>query len=116
LPLSGFAGYALFLVMGLCAPSFTLSWSCAKEVNPPALSGMATSVVNVGGFLGTAILQPLVGWAIDRAHSVHADLTLGQGDYRVGIAILMGFAVSGLVGTFFIRETYCKYVESGKDD
>jgi sugar phosphate permease len=116
LPLSGFAGYALFLVMGLCAPSFTLSWSCAKEVNPPALSGMATSVVNVGGFLGTAILQPLVGWAIDRAHSVHADLTLGQGDYRVGIAILMGFAVSGLVGTFFIRETYCKYVGSGKDD
>jgi hypothetical protein len=39
---------------------------------------------------------------------------LGLGDYQAGIAILMGFAVSGLVGTFFIRETYCKYVELGK--
>ncbi len=116
LPLNGFVGYAVFLVMGLCAPSFTLSWSCAKEVNPPALSGMATSVVNVGGFLGTAILQPLVGWAIDQAHAGHIDSPLGLGDYQTGIAILMGFAVSGLAGTFFIRETYCKYVESGKSD
>jgi sugar phosphate permease len=114
LPLGGVSGYSIFLVMGLCAPSFTLSWSCAKEVNPPALSGMATSVVNVGGFLGTAILQPLVGWAIDQAHGGHVETPLGLGDYQAGIAILMGFAVSGLVGTFFIRETYCKYVELGK--
>ena len=70
--MSGMTGYALFFVMGLCAPSFTLSWSCAKEVNPHALSGMATSVVNIGGFLGTAIMQPLVGWAIDRAGCLSA--------------------------------------------
>jgi hypothetical protein len=77
---------------------------------------MATSVVNVGGFLGTAILQPLVGWAIDRAHAGHIESPLGLADYQVGISILMAFAVSGLAGTFFIRETYCKYVESGKVD
>jgi sugar phosphate permease len=101
--------HALFFVMGLCAPSFTLSWSCAKEVNPPALSGMATSVVNVGAFLGTAIMQPLVGWAIDRAH---ADSTapLALVDYQTGIAIFMGFSVMGLIATLFIRETHCRYV------
>jgi sugar phosphate permease len=114
LPLSGVVGYALFLAMGLCAPSFTLSWSCAKEVNPPALSGMATSVVNVGGFLGAAMLQPLVGWAIDHAHAAGGETPLGPGDYQAGIAILMGFALMGFVSTLFIRETYCKYVESGK--
>ncbi|MDO8991132.1 MAG: MFS transporter [Sideroxyarcus sp.] len=116
LPMSGVASYGLFLLMGLCAPSFTLSWSCAKEVNPPALSGMATSVVNVGGFLGTAILQPLVGWAIDQAHAVRADAPLGLADYQAGIAILAGFSLLGLLGTLFIRETYCRYVESGKPD
>ena len=52
--------------MGLGAASFTLSWACVKEVNPHALSGMATSVANTGAFLGTGILQPLVGWAIDQ--------------------------------------------------
>lgn len=116
MPLEGAVGYFIFLAMGLCAPSFTLSWSCAKEVNPPALSGMATSVVNVGGFLGTAIMQPLVGWAIDRAHAGSPESALGLGDYQAGIAILTGFALLGLVGTLFIRETFCKYVESGKLD
>lgn len=100
------ASYALFLLMGLCAPSFTLSWSCAKEVNPHALSGMATSVVNIGAFMGTAIMQPLVGWAIDHAGSVPH----GAGDYQGGIAILLGFSLMGLIATLFIRETYCRYV------
>jgi sugar phosphate permease len=103
--MSGMTGYLLFFVMGLCAPSFTLSWSCAKEVNPHALSGMATSVVNIGGFLGTAIMQPLVGWAIDRAGGG------GLAAYQSGIAILLGFSLLGLLATLFIRETYCRYVQ-----
>jgi len=116
MPLTAVAGYALFLLMGLCAPSFTLSWSCAKEVNPPALSGMATSVVNVGAFMGTAIMQPLVGWAIDRAHAGVSSAPLGLGDYQVGIAIMAGFALMGLVAILFIRETYCRYASTGQID
>jgi sugar phosphate permease len=112
LPLSGAMSHSLFFVMGLAAPSFTLSWACAKEVNPPALSGMATSVVNVGAFLGTAIMQPLVGWAIDHAHAEHAEAALAAGDYRSGLAIMLGFSVLGLVATFFIRETWCRYAET----
>ena len=114
--LSDAASYALFFIMGLSAPSFTLSWACAKEVNPHALSGMATSVVNIGAFLGTAIMQPLVGWAIDRAHSTHIDTPLGLSDYRVGLAILLGFSVTGLLATLFIRETYCRYADNGEID
>jgi sugar phosphate permease len=108
--MSDFASYTLFLVMGLCAPSFTLSWSCAKEVNPHALSGMATSVVNTGAFFGTAIMQPLVGWAVDHAHSGGSATPLILADYHGGIAILMGFSLMGLVATLFIRETYCRYL------
>ncbi|MBU1424988.1 MAG: MFS transporter [Gammaproteobacteria bacterium] len=116
MPMSSAASYVLFFVMGLCAPSFTLSWSCAKEVNPPALSGMATSVVNVGAFLGTAILQPMVGWAIDHAHAGAGAAPLGLGDYQAGIAIMAGFSLMGLIATLFIRETYCRYVSTGQID
>lgn len=108
-PMSNVASYALFFLMGLTAPSFTLSWSCAKEVNPHALSGMATSVVNIGGFMGTAIMQPLVGWAIDRVHGT-ASTPLNAADYQICIAILLGFSLLGLIATLFIRETYCRYV------
>lgn len=114
--LSTAANYSLFFAMGLFAPSFTLSWSCAKEVNPPALSGMSTSVVNVGAFLGTAIMQPLVGWAIDRAHAGSADVPMGLADYQNGIAILLAFSLMGLVATLFVRETYCRYVSTGEVD
>ncbi len=110
------ASYALFFVMGLCAPSFTLSWSCAKEVNPPALSGMATSVVNVGGFLGTAIMQPLVGWAIDHAHAGAGSALLALSDYQSGLGIMLGFSLLGLIATLFIRETYCRYADTGQAD
>ncbi len=108
--LGSVASHALFFVMGLAAPSFTLSWACAKEVNPPALSGMATSVVNVGAFLGTAILQPLVGWAIDRAHAGNST-PLGLADYQVGMSLMFGFAVIGLLAILFVRETYCRYAD-----
>lgn len=114
--MSSEASHTLFFAMGLCASSFTLSWACAKEVNPPALSGMSTSVVNVGAFLGTAILQPLVGWAIDRAHAGMSGMPLGAGDYRAGIAILAVFSLSGVLGTLFVRETYCRYVSTGQVD
>lgn len=110
------ASYSLFFAMGLFAPSFTLSWACAKEVNPPALSGMSTSVVNVGAFLGTAIMQPLVGWAIDHAHAGSAGVSPGLGDYQSGIAILLAFSLMGLIATLFIRETYCRYAGTGEID
>ena len=104
------ASHTLFFMMGLAAPSFTLSWACAKEVNPPALSGMATSVVNVGAFLGTAILQPLVGWAIDRAHAGSV-APLGLADYQSGMGIMLGFSIMGLLAILFVRETFCRYAD-----
>lgn len=105
------ASHALFFAMGLGASSFTLTWACAKEVNRHALSGMATSVVNTGAFLGTGIMQPLVGWAIDQSQRGHgAARTLA--DYQAGMGIMLGFAVMGLGAAFFIRETYCRYVRT----
>jgi len=105
--------HALFLLMGLGAAGFTLTWACAKEVNRHALSGMATSLVNTGAFLGAAILQPLVGWAIDRAAGGAGEsLTLAH--YQIGIGVLAGFALFGWLASFTLRETNCRYVtESG---
>ncbi|MBS4099292.1 MAG: MFS transporter [Sulfuricella sp.] len=108
--LPGGLSHALFFVMGLGASGFTLTWSCAKEVNPHALSGMATSVVNTGAFLGTGILQPLVGWAIDQAQRSHGGAAPVLADYQTGMGIMLGFALAGLGAAFFVRETYCRYV------
>lgn len=101
--------HALFFLMGLGAAGFTLTWACAKEVNRHALSGMATSLVNTGAFLGAAILQPLVGWVIDRAAGGSGN-ALTPESFQLGIAVLTGFALFGWLASFTLRETNCRYV------
>lgn len=108
-PLSLTASFALFGVMGWCAAGFTLSWACAKEVNPPALSGMSTSLVNTGAFFSVGILQPLVGWLLDRSASARgASAEYTAQDYRVGLIALLAFAVLGLLAALRVRETRCR--------
>ena len=97
------ATYATCALIGVSAAAFSLTWACAKEVNPPALSGMATSLVNVGCFLGAALLQPLVGWVIELyspsiAEATHEAVTMG-------IRVLAVAALGGFVAACFIRET-----------
>lgn len=109
-PLQGVSGYILFFAMGMFASTFTLCWSCAKEVNAHALSGMATSVVNIGAFLGTAMMQPAIGWVIDRVHSGLGNTPPTFEAYRAGVAILLLFALIAVLATLFIRETFCRSV------
>ena len=87
------ATLAWFFAMGLVIPGFTLSWTIAKESNRPEHSGIATSVVNTGIFLGTGILQPLVGWVVDRSKSA-GDLA---GAWSSGIVVL---ALAATLGAF----------------
>jgi sugar phosphate permease len=105
--------YPLFVLMGLGAAGFTLTWASVKEVNPPALSGMATSVINTGAFLGAAILQPLVGWAMDQGWDgklLDGARVYSEHNYQTGLGIMFGFAIVGLLGALFIRETNCHYI------
>jgi hypothetical protein len=72
---------------------------------------MANSVANTGAFLGTGILQPWVGWAIDTALQTRAEGNiLTVADYQTRMLMLFGFAVLGFLGTLRIRETYCRYI------
>jgi MFS family permease len=57
--------YALFFVMGMVSGAFVLTWPIGREVNPPALAGVAVAVVNLGGFLGAAITQGPLGALLD---------------------------------------------------
>ncbi len=94
------ATLAWFFLMGLLIPGFTLSWAVAKEVNRPEHSGIATSVVNVGIFLGTGILQPLVGWVLDRGRTAGSAAQA----WEPAIQLLAGAAFVGAAMTLLVRE------------
>ena len=95
--------YGVCALIGLSAAAFSLTWACAKEVNPPALSGMATSLVNAGCFLGAALLQPLVGWVIERNSPSVAAATAGA--VTDGLKVLAVAALVGFIAACFVRET-----------
>ena len=104
--------------MGLATAGFTLSWACAKEVNPPQLSGMATSVVNVGIFLGPAILQPTVGWLMERTWDGRTEAGVriySAADWRNGMMLLTAAAVAGLLATLLVKETGCRNIWTAKE-
>lgn len=89
------ATLAWFLLMGLLIPGFTLSWTIAKEANPPQYSGIATSVVNTGIFLGAGILQPFVGWVLDRG-ALTGDTAVA---WDHSLLVLSGAAAIALLAT-----------------
>lgn len=102
--------YPLLFIMGLSCPAFALGWACSKEVNPPEITGISTSVVNIGGFLGGAILPPIVGSVIDKYEGVLGPIKLYQNSFLYClIAVVIGY-----IAIFLVKETNCKNIYKPK--
>lgn len=105
--------YTLFAAFGVVSAGFSLTWACAKEVNPPHLSGMSTSVTNMGGFLAGALLQPAVGMLMDlRWDGAMMDgvRLYASGDYRFGMALIAAATLLGTLASLRVRETGCRNI------
>jgi hypothetical protein len=58
-------------------------------------------------------LQPLVGWSMDQGWDgklLAGARVYSEQNYQTGLGIMLGFAVVGLFGAIFIRETNCRYI------
>ena len=109
LPMPSADGAAIAAVLtGLAVPGFTLTWSIAKEVNPPERAGIAIAIANIGGFVASGILQPLVGWVVD--HGAGAVAGGSAGAYRLGIGVLVAWSLIGIVAACRLTETHCRNV------
>lgn len=93
----------LLFVMGFSTSAFVLSWGCSKEVNPPNITGISTSVVNMGGFFGAAIAPVVMGKIID-------NLGTDASAYKAAFTVCVVCSVIGFVATLFVKETRCKNV------
>ena len=98
----------LFFALGMTNGAFVLTWPLGREVNPPALAGIAVAVTNLGGFLGAALTQGPVGAVLDagwagamaggaRVYPVSA--------YRGAFAVCAGFVLLSMLMTLLLKET-----------
>lgn len=104
----------LFLMMGLAGGSSTIILSLSKEVNDPKFAGVSLSVVNMGPFAGTAILQPLMGYMLDLRWDgifVEGMKLYPLASYRLLFAVgIITLLLSFFFALFSIKETNCRNI------
>lgn len=102
---------ALMGVTGLFSASFNICWPLVKESAPLRLAGTISGVINMGIMLGPTLLQPAIGWVLDRHWQglTHAGVRIYSIEaYRAGFALIMGWMLVSWVLIFFTRETHCR--------
>ncbi|HCX87258.1 MAG TPA: MFS transporter, partial [Gammaproteobacteria bacterium] len=91
----------VLLGAGLFSGGMILGFTQAKESVPMNLAGTVSGVVNMGVMCGPMLLQPLIGWLLDRlwSGSVGPDgLRIYTFEtYRLGFALMLGWLAVAIV-------------------
>jgi MFS family permease len=101
----------LLLSVGFSSGCMTISYAFAKESVPPYLAGTASGLCNMGVVAGAMILQPAVGWLLDRqwqGQMVDGLRIYSLEAYQVAFSLMLAWVILAFILIFFTRETYCR--------
>ncbi len=101
----------LLIVAGLSSGCMIISFAFAKESVPAHLSGTVTGVTNMGVMMGPMLLQPAIGWILDRRWQgalEHGVRVYSLGAYQAGFGLMIAWAALSVILLLFTRETFCK--------
>lgn len=113
LPLPLWLTVPLLVVIGFASGNIIIGFAWAKESLPLRLMGTASGVVNMGPLLGGVLLQPGVGWLLDRGWNGTLDggVRIYAADaWQTGFSLLFATVLIALLLVPFIRETHCRQV------
>jgi MFS family permease len=101
---------------GFFSGAMILGFTQAKESVPLVLAGTVSGVINTGVMCGPMLLQPLVGWLLDRfwrgmtgtdgMRVYHFD------NYRVSFLLMLAWLAIAIVSIALTRETRCEQMSS----
>ena len=102
---------SLVIIVGLANGSVTLGFAFVKESVPPRFAGTASGIFNMGSILGVIILQPAIGWLLDRnwqgglAGGVRIyDLAA----YRSAFSLIIVLSALSVLASALTSETHCR--------
>jgi MFS family permease len=105
----------LLLATGFTSGCVIISFAFVRESVPAHLAGTVIGLNNMGFMLGPTLLQPAVGWMLDRnwgGEQVNGVRIYELAAYRIGFTLMMAWIVAALVLLFFTKETYCRRITS----
>ncbi|HWI12797.1 MAG TPA: MFS transporter [Burkholderiales bacterium] len=102
---------ALLAITGFASGAIMIGFAYAKESVPAPLAGTTGGISNMGNMLGGMVMQPAVGWVLDRMW--RGDLAQGLptyhfGAYRAAFALMLVWLVVSILLAALTRETYCR--------
>ncbi len=101
----------LIFLTGVASGAMILSFAFAKESVPPPLAGTVSGVVNMGVMSGPMILQPAMGWILDKnwAGSFESGVRVYTLEaYQSAFILMTGWALLSAVLICFARESHCR--------
>lgn len=99
--------YGFSAMLGFGAACTVLSFPMAREASPPGFTGSVTAAVNLGVFLGLAILQPLFGYVLDLGWEgllVDGARIYPLQAYRSGFLVSLAFTAVAMIAALVYRE------------
>ena len=103
--------YPLSLFIGIGGSVIPVIFGCVGDIVRPATRGIAIGLVNMGGFAGAAIAQPLFGFILDRGWQ--GEMSDGVPVYPLqafqnGLFLCCALAALGVLGALLMKETHCR--------
>ena len=106
----------LLLVTGFASGCIVISFAMAKESVPIHLAGTVSGVINGAVMTGPVVLQPLVGWILDRqwTGAIAEGVRVYSPDaYHAAFGPMVCWAALASLLLFLTHETYCR--QKGQD-
>lgn len=111
LPLPLWAVVAVLVPLGVASGNMIVGFAWVKESVPLRLTGTAAGVANMGPLMGGMLLQPGVGWLLDRHWSgalANGARIYDAAAWQAGFALLFGICCLSMLLILFARDSRCR--------
>jgi MFS family permease len=106
---------AVLLGLAVANGTFVLTFAFAKESAPARVGGTVSGIANMGVMFAGMVMQPLVGYVLDRHWDGRTVAGVRVHDFaawQAGFALMLAWTAASIVLLAFTRETYCKPLEA----
>ena len=104
----------LLLTTGFASGCMIIGFAFVKESVPAAYAGTVSGVTNMGVMIGPMVLQPAIGWVLDRNWSGTMEGGVRIYDlstYRKGFLLILAWSLLASILILFTRETHGRQQE-----
>ena len=95
----------------IASGAVVLGFAFSKESVPSQFLGTISGTTNIGNMIGPTLLQPGIGWILDKQWSgtmMHGVHTYDVRAFRLGFSLMIGWLLLSSLLLSFTKETHCR--------